>query len=388
MMDQEIELIAFAALEWATGRQRIARSQILNDAANTDLCKQSDEHTHGERLEYRHGHGEPEVVCSHCGSPVGIDANTITEFRTHVKPQTPDTGGQPVVADGGTEEEVIGYRVGGPTRKRPVKGRGKGRELEGKSIRFGGERDWCPACQTEEPEGECSHPEYESHPVVAGVPEGVSDMQLSTGSSSRYRGNGEVPIEYHDTEQYYREQIEEWVALNGEPEGPAGVLGEIGAPPEYRYLVEEVVSGSGVSACSVEPIRGPEREGGEARYQLTEIEHPDGSREEASNAGGGASFTVTEQPEEHLLQETRLQHCEFRGWSDNGERLYDGPHIVCADDSERFVTFSPVTAARWLVGRGYRLPWHAEMALSFELPNGEPPPEFSEPESEPPRTPP
>jgi len=139
-----------------------------------------------------------------------------------------------------------------------------------------------------------------------------------------------------------------------------------------------------VSGCSVEEIRGPGREGGEARYQLTEIEHPDGSREEASNAGGGASFTVTEQPEEHLLQETRLQHFEFRGWSDGGERLYRGPHIVCADDSERFVTYNPVTAAQWLVSRGYRLPWHAEMALSFEKPNGDLESVFSEPESEPP----
>lgn len=82
MMEMPVEFQAFAAVEWATNRQRIARSQVFTEAAKADFCKQDSEVEHGERLKYdRGGHGDPEVVCAHCGSGVGIDSETIVEHR-------------------------------------------------------------------------------------------------------------------------------------------------------------------------------------------------------------------------------------------------------------------------------------------------------------------
>jgi len=103
MMEMPVEMQAFAAVEWAQNRQRVARSKVFNDAAKADFCLQDKERAHGHRLKYDDGGN---VVCAHCGSSVGIDAETISEYRL-----SQSGGGQAVVADGG-QEHVVGYRIG------------------------------------------------------------------------------------------------------------------------------------------------------------------------------------------------------------------------------------------------------------------------------------
>lgn len=105
MMEMPVEMQAFATVEWAQNRQRIARSQVFNDAAKADLCLQDKERAHGHRLKYDNGGN---VVCAHCGSAVGIDADTIAEYRLS---DSAATQSQQPVADGGYEY-VVGYRTG------------------------------------------------------------------------------------------------------------------------------------------------------------------------------------------------------------------------------------------------------------------------------------
>jgi len=82
MMERPVEFQAFATVEWARNRQRIARSKLFTDAAKADFCKQDSDSYHAERLRYdRSGHGDPELVCAECGSGVGIDAETMAEYR-------------------------------------------------------------------------------------------------------------------------------------------------------------------------------------------------------------------------------------------------------------------------------------------------------------------
>jgi len=106
MMEMPVEMQAFASIKWAANRQRISRSKIANDAAKADLCLQDKDRAHGHRLKYnKHG----DVVCAHCGSGVGIDAETITEHRlSQSAAQRPS-----VAADGGVENAVVvGARYG------------------------------------------------------------------------------------------------------------------------------------------------------------------------------------------------------------------------------------------------------------------------------------
>ncbi len=113
LMEQSVEYIAWASVMRSAQRQRIARSQLFTEAARADMCKQNPETTHGERLEYdRSGH-ETELVCSCCGSSVGI-GETMTAHRTG--------GGQAVATDGGMASEepetvVVGARVGESTSR-------------------------------------------------------------------------------------------------------------------------------------------------------------------------------------------------------------------------------------------------------------------------------
>lgn len=96
MMEQDVEMQAFAALEWATNRKRIGRSNNFNDAAAADLCKQQSGPIHGNEVRYSSGHGcEREIVCADCGSGIGIEAESLTEHRTE------SSQSQAVAADGG-----------------------------------------------------------------------------------------------------------------------------------------------------------------------------------------------------------------------------------------------------------------------------------------------
>lgn len=93
MMEMPVEFQAFAAVEWATNRQRIARSKLFTDAAKADFCKQDEDSTHGETVIYdRSGHGEGEVVCADCGSGVGIEADTLAQHRLSEVEESEDDG--------------------------------------------------------------------------------------------------------------------------------------------------------------------------------------------------------------------------------------------------------------------------------------------------------
>lgn len=120
LLERSVEYLAWAAVERATGRQRIARSQLFTRAAAVDRCKQSEEHEHGGRLTYDGG----AVVCANCGEalPGELEAETVVGNRLN------EQATEPVVTDGGVEEaesdaerpagEVIGARVGGPSVER------------------------------------------------------------------------------------------------------------------------------------------------------------------------------------------------------------------------------------------------------------------------------
>lgn len=110
MMEMSVEFVAFAAIEWATGRQRIARSQVFTDAAAADFCKQKG--NHAERLTYRRGHGDPEVVCAGCNSPIGIEAETVSAYRLENDPPADSAG------DG---QRKIGVRVGEAPEKAEIR---------------------------------------------------------------------------------------------------------------------------------------------------------------------------------------------------------------------------------------------------------------------------
>jgi hypothetical protein len=116
LIERSVEFIAWATTMRAMGRQRIARSQVMTDAAKADMCKQDADRTHGERLEYDHSRHNTKLVCACCGSPVGI-GETMTAHRTE--------SAQTVAADGGrvVEEEsvVVGARVGEGTARAAVR---------------------------------------------------------------------------------------------------------------------------------------------------------------------------------------------------------------------------------------------------------------------------
>jgi len=120
LVEKSVEYIAWATTLRAMGRQRIARSKLFTDAAKADYCKQHEQVTHGERLEYHRGGHSTELVCAECGSSVGV-GETMTEHR--LSAGSPGEG-DPVATDGGVpagdgesdesscETAVVGARVG------------------------------------------------------------------------------------------------------------------------------------------------------------------------------------------------------------------------------------------------------------------------------------
>jgi len=297
MMEMPPEMQAFAAIEWAQNRQRVARSQIFNQAADADRCRQDKDTAHGHRVT-RNAAGE--VVCAECGSPVGIEADTLTEHRTA-------SDGPTVAADGG-HSTVVGYRVG--------------ESLSAVEARQQAER------------------------LAAGDESATADEIM-----------GRAMIDPR-----HRQVVEE-------------VLGEADPPPE----VEEVY-GEG------KPLP--------AQYELVEIVNPDGTTDEVSNVGGGATTVPLKLPARRLMQETRLRHVEDNHDSRESSRPYTaGPsahghrqypvHMQCSKTG--FATYEPWAMARHLAGEGIREPWHAEVVLEFSRPDGAIVPDvFADPVAEPP----
>jgi hypothetical protein len=352
LIERSVEFIAWATTMRAMGRQRIARSQVMTDAAKADMCKQDADRIHGERLEYDHSRHNTKLVCACCGSAVGI-GETMTAHRAD--------DSETVAADGGEviEEEtaVVGARVSERVVDRPVKKEPSGRSLDGKTVDLGGGEDWCPACHTEDPESdECPHEAYDEHPIVEGS--FGADWTATTGSN-QYRGDGHLEIEYErplgELGEYYREEVEEYVDMHGSPDSVAGVMGELGIPPEYRGVVVEKLGGGEQSSVESEPVEGPRRGSDTSRYELQELTAWNGDSE-TPNGGGGARYVDVSMPVEDVICGTRLQHVG------SGER----PKIVVRVDGERFATYNPQTAARKLVEAGLRIPWVADRSLEFE----------------------
>jgi hypothetical protein len=153
-----------------------------------------------------------------------------------------------------------------------------------------------------------------------------------------------------------RAAVLDWVEQHGPPSSAAAVMGELGISPRHREVVEEALAG--ITEPKPEPVYGKGK-GPPADYELEAIRKPDGTEEPAAAGGGGVETVALELPEERLLRETRLQYAD------------GGVKIVCEDDSDRFATYDPETAAGWLVNKGYRRPWHAELALEFVQFDGE-----------------
>lgn len=282
MMERPVEFQAFATVEWARNRQRIARSKLFTDAAKADFCKQDSDSTHAERLMYdRSGHGDPEVVCAECESGVGIDAETMTEHRLDEEPTT----------------EIVD---------------------DERSVQVG------------------------------------ATVGESTDSARA------------------RSKVGEYVDEHGEPPSVAVLMGEMMIEPRHRPVVEEALAGEN-SALSPDPVMGPPGPT-EPQHQLESIVMPDGGEEEVSGGSGGVDMVALKLPEQRLLRETRLRYVGVEA----------DPKIVVRDGDERFATYNPEQAARWLINHGYRQPWHAELALTFSVFSGERPEEFDEPLARPP----
>jgi hypothetical protein len=108
MMEKPVEFQVFASIVWAMNRQRIARSKVANEAARADMCIQDTEREHGGRLRYKDG----EVVCASCGSAIGVDSDTITEYRlNNEEPSEPSESSESVIGVGvGELAEAAGVR--------------------------------------------------------------------------------------------------------------------------------------------------------------------------------------------------------------------------------------------------------------------------------------
>lgn len=215
LIEQSVEYIAWATTMRAMGRRRIARSQLMTKAAKADMCKQDPERSHGVRLEYdRSGHND-ELVCSECGSPVGI-GETMTAHRTGSAQAVATDGGEAVEKP---ETVVVGARVGEPTERANV------RERVEKYIQNNGDPGEVSAGVLGEMGIPPRHEEV-VHEVLAGEtsdgPESVEGPQRESGTS--------------------RYELQELTAWNGDSETPNGGGGA--RYVEMEMPVEEVIRGS------------------------------------------------------------------------------------------------------------------------------------------------
>jgi len=187
MMEMPPEMQAFAAIEWAQNRQRIARSQLFNDAAKADLCLQDKDRAHGHRLTYD---DSGNVVCASCGSSVGIDADTITEFRLSQS----STESQQVATDGGGV--VVGARYGESTSRARLRSRA------------------------------------ERHVEAHGEPESIAELMGTLGAQPQHKRVVEEAVAGENS-------AEEVVPIYGEP-----------APLEAEYELVEIVNPDGTTEAA------------------------------------------------------------------------------------------------------------------------------------------
>lgn len=247
LWEREPSYLGFAAAMDAGNMRTFSRSEAAREAAKADACRQraesdkaEQEATHGESVR-REPSGE--VVCAECGCSHDVQQDsTLTAHRT----------GQ-VATDGGGRTEMLRQRwtdadaaamVGGPTAERDGERVSDGNTLEGRRLRLGGGEDWCPACWTVNPEGECPHEDYDSHPVVAGKWDSDKVVEVP---SDEYQGNGHVPFEYEeppsDSPTTQRERRVE-AELERTPDASATeIVGRLGLSPDAREFVEEVRAG-------------------------------------------------------------------------------------------------------------------------------------------------
>lgn len=120
LLEQPIEYIAWGALYWATGRRRMSRSQLVNDAIAADRCDQRFESedaeqsvAHGEQVAENSHHGA-DVVCARCNSGWRVDQSRLDEI-----PRDDDLRGlvedADVESDDGTTEGFESLRARWPS---------------------------------------------------------------------------------------------------------------------------------------------------------------------------------------------------------------------------------------------------------------------------------
>ncbi|WP_255151338.1 hypothetical protein [Halorarius halobius] len=88
LLDRPVEYLAWGAIYWATGRRRMSRSQLVNNAIAADRCDQRHESeeaaqsvAHGEQVAENTGNGQ-DVVCAHCESGWRVDQSRLDEVPT------------------------------------------------------------------------------------------------------------------------------------------------------------------------------------------------------------------------------------------------------------------------------------------------------------------
>ena len=118
------------------------------------------------------------------------------------------------------------------------------------------------------------------------------------------------------------------------------VMGARSIDPQYREAVERELEAEGPAGPpEPEPIYGEREESSDSRYQLVEIERPDGEITEVGSSGGGARFVEIEDDRLVFIEGTRLSEHARSGWS---------PKIVVETKTGVAKTYSPKIAAGWL----------------------------------------
>jgi hypothetical protein len=326
MMDRPVEYQAWATVEWASNRQRIARSQNFTKAAKADMCLQDPDVEHGGTVCRQNG----ETVCAHCNSPVKV-ADTIVENR--VDPVVDDVPPDLAGSGSGGDDDVPEY------------------------VGAWGE---CDSAAVYEPVRvrECDHDEPNTCPLCshcgADVERRIERFWSENPDASLPEVAGSVGVDPKHVVAFDRgERVEcgNCRACSDEIEhGSFSVSGEVPIPDSADDPLDvepAVVGAPGAGPDVVEPQAALEEE-----YTLEAIVSPDGGEEEVTCPGaGGVDTTATYLPRQELVRETSL---------DSGGKI-----VVQRADGRECCTYNPEIAANWLVEDGFRVPHVAEEMFWF-----------------------
>jgi len=339
MLERSVEFQVFAMQCHALGLQRVTRSKLANDAAKADFCLQHSDSTHGERLKYdRHGN----VVCAECGSGVGIDADTITEFRLkdsipavldddHSDDPDDDHGEVPV------GDTVVAASISEPLRDIETM------ELVGEYVEEHGELSPSEVLDKLDAliidERERLREFVELHGSPGSVPAVVGQLELDPDRFDEIRACFEVLSGNDPADGLARELVS---VLSDRPTAEVVTEAE-------RNAVTAVLDGQPEPQTEVEYGFGTV----ESEYELKEIALPDGSRETPSG-GGGSDMVELKLPEKRLIERT-----------DQLRKARDGFGTIRCP-STGVTAFDPNEMAEYLITeRGVRTPREAEQMLQL-----------------------